>query len=1322
MSYSQELSKINNPRFEDLLRIASNNISDVKRKCPWIGLSHGVRLLSTEDELAQYLCAYGKMHKEKLDSAFEAVQNPVECFGKELTIIDWGCGQGLASICFFDYVHNLGIAPNINKVILIEPSYIALNRAKEHLCKYIDAEKIILVNKYINDVRECDIMELSGKVLHFFSNILDIETVDVKYLSDLIKFNISNEQFFFCVGPQNIGASRISEFANNFDIKEEDLIKRFSGNLSGRGTINLLVFRIATEFLEVVKVEFKCHRNIPIDTCSYLQHILKDSNKNASVPDKALQFYKSVVELEQMKTSDARDNRFCYPVKIVTDNGIKLNVDIQYDKDFEILFRENKNEKWPKNLNLEIGLILSDKLYFLFHYCIPYEDIKDIDVGKEYVSMDLSSFSLKNNIAEELEIGKEQFDVIESVIGDRSATLEDLENILKESVSNDVKLDRNLYLSLISGNPALSQISSELRKLDEYNDGILLKQFLCGNLIDNVADVYDEDVLLQIKSTDESQRRAIAKALSSKISVITGPPGTGKTQVILNLIANAYIKGKSVLVASKNNKAVDNIKERYDDIDPIHYLLRFGTKDTINSQVLPYLENMLSEIPKMSIDYQQYLNLHDQYEEYCNIIHKGRNQLLELKTLEEECHLLPEKINSKTYELDTIETEYCKEKNSLSEKYQDIFELSLSYEEKDWKAKLNIIRKGVNDIQSKYSGLKKYIFDWFEKKKYAKKVLDDILGMPEQYIQIIDEKSNITSVENIKSGKDILRLYSIEKDVVSNIISCVLDCKKTNENYNTNLIDCKNECERLKDRLRECKKRMYELTSQYDDILKKIEFARDGIKNISVELFKFEVLRRFKNDNVSVCISRYKNYLPDRIPWKRDELSIYINDALSFVNIFKLNAVTNLSVKNSYPLSESFFDMVIIDEASQCDVASALPLIYRAKQLVVIGDPLQLKHISAVRVDEELAIKEYLGIEENPFIKYSDYSLWDYCKDIITTAKENNRPIVLDSHYRCHPHIIGYSNRMFYEKKLGITLNVKTTGTKKLLQKGIIWEDVVGVQKSKILNINDAEVKRCISLAIELSNKYPDITIGIISPFKDQVKEINKNIPSSIKNRIEVNTVHAFQGDERDVIIYSLVVTDNSPTSKIRWIDRSVPNLVNVAVTRAKTAVYVVGNKKYVKTQSRFDLPLGNLVDYVDKQFVLSIEPVKTYIIDTNIFVECPDIIERINPRDNIIIPMKVIDELDKLKMKLDGEFKKNAEYSLRNINKQKNKKVRVERSDDSYLPSDFSVKSNDNLILSIAVKFSNQNPILLTNDNGLQIKAKGLFVKTQNLNVFLNN
>lgn len=101
MSYTQDLAFLNNPTFEDFLRTAANNLPASKRAYPWIGLSHGVKLLENDDELAQYLCAYGKMHKEKIDLALDSIKEPLSVFTRDITIIDWGCGQGLASICFF---------------------------------------------------------------------------------------------------------------------------------------------------------------------------------------------------------------------------------------------------------------------------------------------------------------------------------------------------------------------------------------------------------------------------------------------------------------------------------------------------------------------------------------------------------------------------------------------------------------------------------------------------------------------------------------------------------------------------------------------------------------------------------------------------------------------------------------------------------------------------------------------------------------------------------------------------------------------------------------------------------------------------------------------------------------------------------------------------------------------------------------------------------------------------------------------------------------------------------------------------------------------
>ena len=95
------------------------------------------------------------------------------------------------------------------------------------------------------------------------------------------------------------------------------------------------------------------------------------------------------------------------------------------------------------------------------------------------------------------------------------------------------------------------------------------------------------------------------------------------------------------------------------------------------------------------------------------------------------------------------------------------------------------------------------------------------------------------------------------------------------------------------------------------------------------------------------------------------------------------------------------------------------------------------------------------------------------------------------------------------------------------------------------------------------------------------------------------------------------------------------------------------------------------------------------YIIDTNVFVNCPDIISKIDEKFLVVLSAKVIDELDKLKIKLSNEEKKNVESALRCINKALDKpNVSMELSDMSLLPNDFDKRSPDNNILTVALKF----------------------------------
>lgn len=144
---------------------------------------------------------------------------------------------------------------------------------------------------------------------------------------------------------------------------------------------------------------------------------------------------------------------------------------------------------------------------------------------------------------------------------------------------------------------------------------------------------------------------------------------------------------------------------------------------------------------------------------------------------------------------------------------------------------------------------------------------------------------------------------------------------------------------------------------------------------------------------------------------------------------------------------------------------------------------------------------------------------------------------------------------------------------------------------------------------------------------------------------------------------------------------------------------------------SRFEKPKKEISQ--DKQNI--------YIIDTNVFIDCPDIISKIDKQYQIVLSAKVIDELDYLKISLTDEQQKNVQKSLRHINESIDKrKIKMDTADLTLLPNDFNKKSPDNLILSVALKYNNENPIMLTSDNGLQIKAKGLGITTIKLKEFL--
>jgi superfamily I DNA and/or RNA helicase len=215
--YNKEIMSISNISFQNIREVAYNSLlsSKAERDSLWKMLNRGAVLLDSHNLLCQYLFSYGFMHEAKIHTALKSI--PKELFSEPVTIIDWGCGQGLATICFLDFLKQHSIQSHIQKIVLIEPSQIALDRAELHVSAYLkDDSKINIVNKYLDDVTQEDIEIDHPIILHFFSNILDIENIDLERLSQLISRNTTNKQYFICVSPLNPSDYRINQFEGYF--------------------------------------------------------------------------------------------------------------------------------------------------------------------------------------------------------------------------------------------------------------------------------------------------------------------------------------------------------------------------------------------------------------------------------------------------------------------------------------------------------------------------------------------------------------------------------------------------------------------------------------------------------------------------------------------------------------------------------------------------------------------------------------------------------------------------------------------------------------------------------------------------------------------------------------------------------------------------------------------------------------------------------------------------------------------------------------------------------------------------------------------------
>ena len=581
----------------------------------------------------------------------------------------------------------------------------------------------------------------------------------------------------------------------------------------------------------------------------------------------------------------------------------------------------------------------------------------------------------------------------------------------------------------------------------------------------------NQDVPPLVLPANRYQSRAIEASTMRDWTVVTGPPGTGKTQVVINMIAGALIRKERVLVLSKNNLAVDLVLKRIKSLSINSFPMRTGNR-TQREELLPDLQRLLTIIaapPRESTE-----------------VYYTKE---ELEPILAEHHALEQR------------------KRSLN-------------------TKIAKLRKHQPDAP---------------KHKDHKELL--------QKIRAIDQRQNRLRQSSLSRKALLQKLASIQADYQT--LKQKLGQEVTPQNLDKIKQQIKNDFIQ-----HELQKILHTLEQESKSLPSSTDLRHKGLllseawRDLSLSrlehrwhelLYELGSIDRIKLSELLQALEK-KSPIQDKIEPLLDSIPLW--------------GSTLLSARSSFPLKPQIFDLVIIDEASQADLISSIPLLYRASRVAIIGDPMQLRPISALTAEQDLLIKQNLNLNAFKDLSLSKNSLFD-------AAATYNKPLLLAEHYRCPQPLAQMISEMFYEGRLKIRSTVSDDDSFVFLElKGSWSRNNHGV-------INTQEAQAIVDL-VQQNPTWISESLGIVTPFRAQADLIKSMLQTSVSEhaKILVDTTHRFQGEERDNMLLSLTVNQTAPASLISFV--ATENLINVALSRARRRLWVVADPNLAQSHPLF--------------------------------------------------------------------------------------------------------------------------------------------------------
>ena len=296
--------------------------------------------------------------------------------------------------------------------------------------------------------------------------------------------------------------------------------------------------------------------------------------------------------------------------------------------------------------------------------------------------------------------------------------------------------------------------------------------------------------------------------------------------------------------------------------------------------------------------------------------------------------------------------------------------------------------------------------------------------------------------------------------------------------------------------------------------------------------------------------------------------SKYLSESANVKKLQKIFPIIITTCISAHKLGEPkpMFDMVIMDEASQCNTAVSLVPIIRGENLMLVGDPQQLNPVILLdEVVNQKLRKKYNVADEYDYRKNSVYKTFLACDAV-------SDEVLLRNHYRCNKRIIEFNNKKYYNSQLKICSCDREN-------QPLLHIDISN-KYAELKNTAPAEVQAIIDYA----GLNKDKSIGVITPFVNQKKLIEEAVKREKLQNVVCGTVHAFQGDEKDVVLFSTALTEQTQAGTYEWLKNN-KELINVATSRAKDKLIVLADSKNLERLHQKDSEddLYELIDYVKK-------------------------------------------------------------------------------------------------------------------------------------------